>query len=55
MDEGFFGPDRSFYWWMLDRYKSGYNVGKLRYWMFCKEMKAARAVKQTNRRYPRSV
>ena len=54
MDEGFFGPDRNFYWWMLDRYKAGQNVSKLKYWMFCKEMKAFQASREKKRRYPKS-
>jgi hypothetical protein len=54
MDEGFWGPDKYFYWWMLARYKAGQNVSKLKYWMFCKEMKAFRAAREKKRRYPKS-
>ena len=38
-DQGFFGKNRLYYFWMLKKYKRGLRTDKLVYWMFQKETK----------------
>ena len=45
-DRGFFGPNRLFYFWMLQRYKAGGKLEKLQYWMFQKDMKVAQSLRR---------
>tara|TARA_R110000824_G_scaffold323031_1_gene509963 strand:+ start:74 stop:256 length:183 start_codon:yes stop_codon:yes gene_type:complete len=50
-DRGFFGPNRLFYWWMMNRYKHNQKIdGKIGYWLYVKEMKEWQKRAETRRR-----